>query len=55
LRFDIDVAEFDRCHLDGGDELVALPIDSRIADWAFRIVPDGECGTGLDVVVQNLF
>src|SRR2546429_3968242 len=55
LRFDIDVAEFDRGRLDGGDELVALPSDSRIADRAFRIVPDGERGPGHDVVVQNSF
>ena len=46
LRFDIDVAEFDRGRLDGGDEFVALPSDSCIADRAFCIVPDGECGPG---------
>jgi hypothetical protein len=27
-----------------------LPIDSGIADRAFCIVPDGECGPGHDVV-----
>lgn len=55
LRFDIDVAEFDRCRPDGGDELVTLPSDSRIANRAFRIVPDGERGPGHDVIVQNPF
>ncbi len=55
LRFDIDVAEFNRGRLDGGCELVALPSNSCVADRAFRIVPDGERGPGHDVVVQNPF
>jgi hypothetical protein len=55
LRFDIDVAEFERGRLDGGDELVTLPIDSCVADRAFCIVPDGERGRGHDLVVQNPF
>jgi hypothetical protein len=42
VRLEVDVAELDDALARRANEPFALPVDPRVADGAFAIVPDGE-------------
>jgi hypothetical protein len=42
IGFFVDVAEGDVADADGGEQLVALPVDPGVADGAARVVRDDE-------------
>jgi hypothetical protein len=49
----VDVVEGDFAGADGGEELVALPVDAGVADGATRVVPDDQTGAGHGISLKG--